>query len=64
VLKVKQYFCKHNFQFIAHHNCTQQNLWKCSKCGVFIIQHYGIGTHYKCKEPNIDGWIYEVEVNK
>lgn len=59
MLKLKQYFCKHDFKIIAHHNCSQQNLWRCKKCGVFVIQHYGIGFSYKNQTPHIDGWIYE-----
>jgi hypothetical protein len=55
-LKLKQYLCRHNFKFVSKHKDTQQNLWKCKKCGVYCIQHYGIGVHYFCKEPNIDGW--------
>ena len=57
MLKLKQYFCRHKFKVIARQKDTQQNLWKCPKCGVFCIQHYGIGLSYKCKAPNIGGWI-------
>lgn len=59
MLKLKQYLCRHNFKYIAKHKTTQQNLWKCTKCGVYCIQHYGLGTHYKSKTPHIDGWNYE-----
>lgn len=58
MLKIKQYLCRHEFGYIAKHNFTQQNLWQCPKCNVYIIQHWGLGTHYKCQKPNIDGWIY------
>ena len=56
---IKQFFCRHNFIYLAKHKSTQQNLWMCDKCGIHLIQHYGIGVHYKCKQPNIGGWIYE-----
>lgn len=59
MLKLRKYFCKHDFRYIAKHNSTSQNLWQCEKCKVYVIQHWGIGTHYKCKEPNIGGWIYD-----
>lgn len=59
MLKLKQYFCKHDYKYLANHKSTQQNLWTCERCDVFVIQHYGIVAHYKCKEPNIGGWIYE-----
>ncbi len=60
MLKLKQYLCKHNFEHIAYHNSTQQNLWQCSKCKVFCVQHYGINLSYKTKyPPSFDGWIYE-----
>ena len=57
MLKLRQYFCKHNFVVIAQHAHTQSNLWKCRKCKVYYIQHYGIGLGYKCKVPNVGGWI-------
>lgn len=44
---------------IAEHSSSQQNLWECNKCGVFIIQHWGLGTYYKSKTPHINGWIYK-----
>ncbi len=42
---------------IAKHRSSQQNLWGCNKCGVFIIQHWGLGTYYKSKTHHINGWI-------
>jgi len=57
MLKLRQYLCKHDFKLIAKHKCTSQNLWQCKKCGVFVIQHWGIGLNYKCKVPNICGWV-------
>ncbi|MBB6445825.1 hypothetical protein HNR53_002474 [Bacillus benzoevorans] len=57
MLNLKQYFCNHDYQCIAEHKSTQSNLWKCKKCNVYYIQHYGIGIGYKCKVPNIGGWI-------
>lgn len=58
MLKLKQYFCKHDYEMLAMHNTSQQNLYKCKKCDVFVIQHYGVGVHYKCKFPNIENWNY------
>lgn len=61
MLKLKQYICKHNFDFIAKHKYTSQNLWKCNKCGVYLIQHWGIGVYGLCKAPDIGDWEYEDE---
>ena len=58
LLKIKQYFCNHDFYKRAEHNHTSQNLWECSKCEVYCVQHWGIGLHYFCKSPNISGWRY------
>lgn len=55
-LKLRQYFCKHDFTYLTKHKTTSQNLWQCKKCSVYYIQHWGIGIGYKCKEPNIKGW--------
>lgn len=59
MLKPKQYFCKHDYKFLAKERDTMQNLWKCNKCGVYYIQHWGIGTGGKIKEPPPLNWIYE-----
>lgn len=58
MLKIKQYFCKHDYEMVAMHGHSQQNLYKCKKCDVFLIQHYGLGVRHKCTYPNIDGWVY------
>ena len=57
-LKVRQYLCKHDFHLIAKHEFTMQNLWRCDKCGVFCIQHYGIGLHYYSKTPELEHWVW------
>ncbi|MCK9198087.1 MAG: hypothetical protein M0P49_00620 [Bacilli bacterium] len=57
ILKLKQYFCNHKFGLIATHKTSSQNLWQCPKCGVFYIQHWGIGIGYKIKTPNLDNWV-------
>lgn len=36
-----------------------QNLWVCEKCGIYYIQHWGIGVGSKSKTPALDNWIYE-----
>jgi hypothetical protein len=56
MLKLKQYFCKHDFKLIAKHNSTQQNLYQCNKCKAYKIQHHGINCEYVCKSPNIKDW--------
>lgn len=61
MLKIRQYFCKHDYELVATHGSTSQNLWQCKKCDVFVVQNWGVGLYYKCKEPNIGGWIYETE---
>lgn len=61
MLKIKQYLCRHDFKYLARHQFTSQNLWKCKKCEVYYIQHWGLDIGYKCKYPNIDGWIYETK---
>ena len=57
MLKLKQYFCRHKFECLAYQAHTEENLWQCSKCKVYCIQHYGLGISYKCIVPNIGGWI-------
>ncbi|PGO60583.1 hypothetical protein CN981_08525 [Priestia megaterium] len=56
MLKLRQYFCKHDYKIIAQHESTQSHLWKCKKCKVYFVQHFGIDVGYKCKIPNIGGW--------
>ena len=57
MLKLKQCLCRHDFILIAEHNSTSQNLWQCSKCDLYYIQHWGLGIGYNCKKPNINGWV-------
>lgn len=57
MLKLKQYFCKHKFKLVGKQRHVQENLWQCEKCGVFYIQHYGIGVGYHHKTPHIGGWV-------
>lgn len=56
MLKLRQYFCKHDFKCIGKHEICQENLWRCIKCETYYIQHYGMGIGYKCQIPNIGGW--------
>lgn len=58
-LKLKQYLCIHNYEHIAVHKSASENLWKCRKCGVYYIQHWGLGIGYKYQTPDISGWIYK-----
>lgn len=55
-LRLKQYFCEHNLKYVTKHRTSQQILWKCTKCGVYCIEHYGIGLGYYSKTPHIQGW--------
>lgn len=41
---------KHDFIFVKKQTHTSQNLWKCSKCKMHYIQHYGLGIGYKTKD--------------
>lgn len=58
MLKLSQYFCRHSFQLEARHEFSKQNLYRCEKCGVFVIQHYGLGVAYKSKTPHLEHWVY------
>lgn len=57
--KISQLLCHHNFVYLAKHNETQQDLWQCDKCNIYLVRHYGIGVSCKCSEHNMSGWIYE-----
>lgn len=56
IFNLKQYICKHDYERIAEHEHSQQNLWQCKKCEQYYIQHYGINCGYPCKRPNLGGW--------
>lgn len=54
---LKQRFCKHDYKMIARHKSVSENLWRCGKCGLFYIQHWGMGIGYSHQTPHISGWI-------
>ncbi|MDU5206325.1 MAG: hypothetical protein E6182_10200 [Clostridioides difficile] len=57
--RFKQSICRHDFKYIAKHRLCSENLWICSKCRVFYIQHYGLGFGFESKTPVSDNWDYE-----
>ena len=50
MLKINQYFCKHDFYLIAKHKIVSENLYKCLKCGVYEVVHTGTMTNFKTKD--------------
>ncbi len=59
MLKIKQYFCNHNFYLLAQHRIVSEDLHQCIKCGVYMVRHRGIGVDYKCKEfPLCGNWDF------
>lgn len=54
---LKIQFCKHKYNIVAEHPHCQENLWKCTLCGGYYIQHYGIGIGFKIKNPSLIDWI-------
>ena len=50
MLKLKQYFCKHDLFLLARHKIVSEELYQYSKCGVYEIRHTGILTRFKTKE--------------
>ena len=59
MLKLKQYFCKHDFELIARHKIVSENLYQCSKCNVYMLNHWGLGIFVKFKElVNADKWRF------
>ena len=58
MLRLKQYFCKHNLTCIGINKNCQENLWYCNKCDVYYIQHYGIGIGYFTKKlpTDLNNW--------
>ncbi|HFD2052120.1 TPA: hypothetical protein ACF2DE_002851 [Clostridium perfringens] len=57
--RFKQSICRHEFKCIAKHKFCSENLWVCKKCGIFYIQHYGLGFGFESKTPVSDNWDYE-----
>lgn len=55
----KRLFCfNHDYKNIAAHRVSQQNLWKCEKCGQLYLQHYGIGVGSKVYNFNVVEWRF------
>lgn len=65
IRNIKQFFCRHKrIECIAQHEFTQQNLWYCPKCGIYYIQHYGIGVGCYSKTPMLEHWKYNTDKPK
>lgn len=60
MLKLKQYLCKHDYKYLAKNKHISENLWQCKKCGVYYIQHWGLGIGFKSKNIGNAKWIYKV----
>ena len=59
MLKIRQYFCKHDFNLLAKHKIVSEDLYQCSKCGVYMVRHRGIGVSFKSKEfPLCGKWQF------
>lgn len=57
-LKLNQYICKHDYRHIAKSKSVSENLWVCDKCGVYYVQHWGMGIGYKCKLQPSGSWEF------
>lgn len=51
------WFGRHDYEYVARHRSSSQNLWWCRRCGLFYIQHWGLGIGYTHKTPHIGGWV-------
>ncbi|OZT77126.1 hypothetical protein CFN03_08605 [Salinicoccus roseus] len=58
-IKLKQFFCRHNWKHIAPHKHTSQDLYQCQHCYIYLIHHRGINASYKSRDSHIGGWDYE-----
>lgn len=58
MLKLRQYFCRHDFKYLARHKSVSENLWCCPKCNVYCVQHWKLGLHYKTNDPG-NMWVME-----
>ena len=46
---IKRMLCNHDYNFVKAHEHTQQNLWRCKRCKLYYVQHYGLGIGYAAK---------------
>lgn len=59
MLKLRQYLCKHDYEYIARNKHISENLWQCKKCKVYYMQHWGLGIGYKSKTKGNATWVYK-----
>lgn len=56
-LKLWQYFCKHDFDYLIDNVIVNERLFKCNKCGIYRVRHDGLWVEYKSKNlPSNKGW--------
>jgi len=58
MLKLKQYFCRHDFKVVGIHRNINSRLSRCSKCGVYEHLHMGIMCSFKTNDINPDEWKF------
>lgn len=61
MLKLRQYFCRHNFKLKVKHRHTNQTLSICKKCGVYKTSHDGLILEFKHKSLENTIWDCQEE---
>ena len=57
ILKLNQYFCKHDYKYLAKNKHINENLWWCPKCRVYYVQYWMLGIGFKCKLPRFNDYL-------
>lgn len=62
--RLSQFLCKHGFTSIAENEISQEALYRCRKCGLYEMYHYGIGSQRRTRNIDINEWNFNSDYEK
>lgn len=60
-ISFKQRLCPHNLEIVARNTIVSENLYMCTRCGVFLVFHTGLWLSFYTRElPKGPGWKFNL----
>lgn len=62
--RLSQFLCRYGFTLVAENKITRESLYRCRKCGIYEMYHYGINCSRKTRKININEWDFSSDWEK